>query len=335
MDQKNHIVLGLLLLAAILLPFVFSTGFQRNLCVLSYLFAIAALSLDLIFSKMGQLSFGHQAFFALGAYATALLTVKLSVPAFLGILAGAAAAGVAGMVIGFVALRSTRGPYLAIVTLGFAVILCQIFSHFKKFTGGRPGISAIPSPAISLPGLPDIVFRTDLSYYFLALFFLILTMYIIRRWEKSRFGRASILLGQNEMLAQSVGISPLLVHTMTFTLSSAIAGLSGALFAHYLRFISPQLFELSYMIKFAVILFVGGIGTYGGPVLGAFIFILLPEVLPTSEEYDLVGIGVVLLLFILFMPKGVFPSLVSVGKKLMHWRPELKKTEKDKLNGTA
>ena len=324
MTPKKRLGLGLLLSAAIVLPFIFSTGFQRNLFVLSLIFAIAALSLDLIFSKMGQLSFGHQAFFALGAYASAIITVRLEVSPFLGILAGAAAAGFAGMVIGYVALRSTRGPYLAVVTLGFAVILFQIFSYFKQFTGGRPGISEIPSPVISLPWFQDIVFKTDLSYYFFALFFLVLTIYLISRWEKSRFGRASMVLGQNETLAESVGISPLRVYTMTFALSSAIAGLSGALFAHYLRFISPQLFELSYMIKFAVILFVGGSGTYGGPVLGAFIFVLLPELLPTSQEYDLVGIGIILLLFILFMPKGVYPSLVSLGKKLIYRLSEYK-----------
>jgi branched-chain amino acid transport system permease protein len=114
---------------------------------------------------------------------------------------------------------------------------------------------------------------------------------------------------------------------MAFALATAIAGLSGALYAHYLQHVSPALFELPYMVMLLVILFVGGVGTMGGPVLGAFIFTFVPEWLPTSDEVDLFIFGAILLIFILFMPRGIYPSLRSLGENLAHRLLRFRKAE--------
>lgn len=333
MDHSKRFVYGMILAIVVLLPFVFSTGFQRNLFVLSLIFAIGALSLDLVLTGMGQFTMGHQAYFALGAYASALLAYRLDVSPFIGFFVGAAVAGLAGLLTGYVALRSNRGVYLAIITLGFSIILLQVFSYFRKITGGPPGISGLPYPVIAIPGLPEFRFNTDLSYYFLTLIFLVLTVYVIKRWKQSRFGRAAKALAENETLSESIGISPLLVHTMTFTLAAAIAGLAGALFAHYLRYATPLLFSMKYMMDFALMLVIGGIGTFGGPIFGAFFIWLLPEFLPFSDKWDLVFKGLILFLFVRFMPQGIYPNLKILAIRLIqrlfrHRKPVFQNSER-------
>ena len=327
MLQDKRFAYGLLLALVIALPFIFRTDFLRSLLVLMVIFAMLTLSLDIIVSGMGQFSFGHQAFFAIGAYTSALLSLKLGVTPFVGFLAAFAFAGLAGLLIGYVALRATRGVYLAIVTLGFSVILQRVTRYFRDFTGGPWGLTEIPPPVIAIPNLPEIVIKSELSYYFLAVAFLFLTIYLISRWQRSRFGRAVATLRENEMLARSIGIPPVRLYTMAFALAAAIAGLSGALYTHYLHYVSPALFGIYYILILLVTLFVGGVGTMGGPVLGAFIFTFVPELLPTSEEVDLFIFGAILVIFILFMPRGVYPALRSLGENLAQKLSRSRKAE--------
>lgn len=314
MLQDKRFTYGLLLALGIAFPFFLRTDYWRDLLVLAVIFAILTLSLDIIISGMGQFSLGHQAFFAIGAYTSSLLSLRLGVAPFLSFLAAFASAALAGLLVGYIALRSTRGVYLAIVTLGFSVIMFVVVRYFKDFTGGSWGITDIPPPVIAIPGLPEIVFKSEFSYYYLALVFLIVTIYLISRWQRSRFGRAAAALRESEMLAKSTGVPAVRLYAMTFGLAAAIAGLSGALYAHYLHYVSPMLFGIFYLFKLLVMLFVGGVGTMGGPVLGAVIFTLVPEMFPTSEEVDFLIFGIILLITIVFMPQGIYPALRSLGK---------------------
>lgn len=317
MLQDKRFIYGLVLVLLLAFPFILRTDYWKNLLVLAVIFAMLTLSLDIIISGMGQFSLGHNAFFAIGAYTSSLLFLRLGVTPFLGFLAALASAGLAGLLVGYIALRATRGVYLAVVTLGFSVILYMVARYFIDFTGGTWGITDIPPPVIAIPGLPEIVFKSETSYYYLALAFLFVVMYVIYRWQRSRFGRAAAALRENEMLAKSTGVSPSRLYTMAFVLAAAIAGLSGALYAHWVYYVSPTLFGIFYMFKLLIMLFVGGVGTIGGPVLGALIFTLLPEWLPTSEVVDFFIFGIILLISILFMPQGVYPSLRSLGKNFI------------------
>jgi len=325
--QDKRFTYGLLLALLIVFPFILKTDYWRNLLVLAVIFTMLTLSLDIIISGMGQFSLGHQAFFAIGAYTSSLLSLRLGVTPFLGFLAASVTAALAGFLVGYVALRSTRGVYLAIVTLGFSVILYMVARYFIGFTGGTWGLADIPPPVIAIPGLPEIVFKSETSYYYLALVLLFVAMYVISKWQRSRFGRAVAALRENEMLAKSTGVSPGRLYTMAFALAAAIAGLSGALYSHWVYYVSPTLFGIFYMFKLLVMLFVGGVGTMGGPLLGALIFTLLPEWLPTSEAVDFFIFGIILLIIILFMPQGVYPSLRSLGKNFTRRFSESRKAE--------
>jgi branched-chain amino acid transport system permease protein len=281
------------------------------------IFAMLALSLDIIMGYMGQFSFGHQAYFGIGAYTSALLSLRLGVPVWLGFLAAAAVAAIAGFLIGCVALRTTRGFALAIVTLGFGVVLWVISRGWYDFTDGMKGLTGIPPPVISIPGVLEVEFRSPFSYYFLALTLLALTIYIIKGMLRSRFGRALIAIRENEGLATAIGIAPFRYYLLAFTLAAALAGLSGAAYGHYLRFVNPMLLGMYYIFIMLIMVLVGGSGTLEGPIIGAVIFVWVPELTRISEELRLLLFGAILVFCIILMPQGIYPYLSSRWKRII------------------
>ncbi len=310
LNQRRLIYLVLVALA-FTAPLIFRSEFLRELLVLTAIFAILTLSLDLIMGHMGQFSFGHAAFWGLGAYTSALLNLNLDVSPWLGFPAAAAFTGAVGFIVGFVSLRSLRGFFLALVTLGFGSIVYLVVPALS-FAGGPLGLFRIASPTIAIPGLPEVVLRSPLSYYYLVLGVLIFTVYLISRFLHSRFGKGLIALRENEWLATAVGVSPFRTYLVTFTLACALAGLSGALYAHYIRIVSPETLGLTYMFQILLMLLVGGMGTLGGPVLGAFIYIWGFQLLPELGEYRHMIFGAILLVVIVFMPKGAYPRLETL-----------------------
>jgi branched-chain amino acid transport system permease protein len=302
---------------AIALPFIFNDEYIRYLLNLFVIYAIFALSLDIIMGYMGQYSFGHQVALGLGAYTVGFLSVtwKLSPSPWLSLLAGVAVATVFGFIIGFVALRATRGVYLAIITFGIGVIMTTLVYTAYKITGGSRGIALIPP--LSIGGL---TFNTDITSYLLELFFLGLTVYLIHRWLNSRFGRAVVAVRENEDLAKSTGINSYRYYVMAFTLASALAGLSGCLFAFYLRAITPALFGTDYMIMALIMVVVGGTRSLGGPILGSAIYVFGLRLIPFAKETVLVIFGAIVLFCILFLQRGVYPWLETILTRLTEWR---------------
>jgi branched-chain amino acid transport system permease protein len=299
---------------AIAAPLVIRDNYERELLVMTLIFAMLALSLDLIIGYMGQFSFGHQAFFGIGAYTSTLLTLKLGVPVWIGFLGAITAGAVSGFVLAFISLRGSRGMALAVITLGFGVIIWLVGSHSYRLTGGMAGLYNIPSPTISIPYLFQITFRSELSYYYLALGMLLFTLYLISSLLRSRFGRALIGLRENEDLASSVGISPFRYYLWTFTFATALAGLAGATWVHHLRVINPTMLSLHYMQMMLIMVLVGGTGTLGGPVLGAFVFTFILEHLQFSLQLKYLLFGIILVVSILFMPRGLYPRITSLWK---------------------
>jgi branched-chain amino acid transport system permease protein len=304
---------------AIALPFIFTDGYIRYLLNLFVIYAIFALSLDIIMGYMGQYSFGHQVALGLGAYCVGFLSVtwKLSPSPWLSLLAGIAIAAVFGFIIGFVALRSTRGVYLAIVTFGIGVIMTTLTYTAYKITGGSRGIALIPP--LSVGGL---TFNTDVTSYLLELFFLALTVYLIHRWLHSRFGRAVVAVRENEDLAKSTGINSYRYYVMAFTLASALAGLSGSLFALYMGAITPALFGTDYMLMALIMVIIGGTRSLMGPILGSAIYVFGLRLLPVGKEMALVIFGGIVLFCILFMPRGIYPWLETIFTRLTERKKE-------------
>ena len=174
------------------------------------------------------------------------------------------------------------------------------------------GISGIKR--LALPGL---TYNTETSLYFLALAVLVLVIYFLTRWERSRFGRAVIAVRENEELARAIGINSYMYLVGTFAMAGALASLAGCLYAHYLTVVNPYLFSMYYLTAMIVMVFVGGKGTLGGPIIGALIFTFGLNLLPTTKQIDLVIFGATLLAIIVLVPGGAYPYLKSLFTRLV------------------
>jgi len=319
--RYKHVLSVLVLAAAVIAPIAADNEYFTHVLVLTCIFSIFALSYDLVIGGMGQISLGQQAFLGVGAYVSAILSSKLGVPVWLCLLAAVLAAGAVGLFVGYVSLR-IRGAYLAIVTLGFAMILWMVAMGWRTVTNGQMGIREIPPLAISLPFLPRIEFDSPGKYYYLALIFLLFTIYFISRLMKSRLGMAITALRENEDRSAMLGIGAFVHFLSAFTISAALAGFAGFAYVHYIAFVDPKILSQYYMITGLIMVIVGGTTTIGGPIVGALIFFFLPEWLRIAQEARLVLFGAILLIFNTLMPQGIYPASLAFRRFVMErgWR---------------
>jgi branched-chain amino acid transport system permease protein len=289
----------------ILLPLGVTGDYVRHLLVLWMIFAVTALSLNLIMGYLGELSFGHAAFFGLGGYASALVALHFGVPFWGGVVMAAAVSGVAGLVIGYIALR-IKGPQFAILTLAVGAILYQVVNHWVSLTRGPMGLTKIPPPPFPrLSILPAIDFSQGLWFYYLALAFVLFTAYFTRAVLDSRTGRAFLAVRDNDALAAALGVNVFRTKLVGFVMATVFAGIGGSLYAHYLRVITPELFGLDYIVALVIMVIVGGQGTVAGPIIGAAVYVGLLEWLRFAGALRLVLFGVLLAVCVIFLPGGL------------------------------
>jgi len=300
------------LVLAIALYLVVGNAYVKHVLVMCVIFAIYALSFDIIMGGMGQFSFGHAAFFGGGAYASAIVCQKLGWSVWLGFIAAIVYGVVSGFFIGYICLRRTRGVTLAVITLGFQAIIAEIARSWHAVTGGMSGIVGIPHPSFF-----GIKIDPEFKYYFLALAFLLAMIYFVSRLWRSKLGRAVMGVHQNEPLAMSIGVSPFFYYTLAFTIACALASLSGALWGHYQGIVTPIALSPYYSFMVVAMVLVGGAGTIGGPILGAVIFIWVPELLRVAENLRFAMLGAILVTCVIAMPRGIYPSLESLFTRLI------------------
>lgn len=286
--------------AAIALPVVTGNTYYHHLLVLWMLFSLLALSLNIIVGYIGELSFGHAAFFGIGAYVAAIMGMDLGIPGVLGLVLAGLIAGLFGFVIGYVSLRIV-GPQFAILTLGFGSIIYTITNYWVDLTRGPMGISNIPRLAIG-----DVyVFTSAREYYYLALAFVIAFAYVCHALMASRTGRAFIATRENAPLAASLGIDVFRMKLLGFVVATAVAGIGGAVYAHYMTVITPDVMSLHYMAALIIMVIVGGRGTIAGPIIGALIYVGLLELLRAVGPMRLVIFAALLTLSVIFLPGGI------------------------------
>ena len=300
-------VLGLLLVTA---PAWVWNPYYVHILIMAGIFAILALSLNLLLGYTGQLSLGHAAFFGIGAYTSALLALRLHWPAWAGFMAAIVLAGIAGYGVGKVSLK-LRGAYFVLVTISFAGVIYLVSVNWMELTNGPLGLPGVPPLEITILGLVDLSFRSKASYYYVVLAVASAAYLICHRLVHSRIGRAFVALRENEALAESVGINGTRYLVLAAVVSAAMAGAAGSLYAHYTRFVSPEVFLFSYTVTMVIMVVAGGKGTLAGPVVGAVLFTALPEALreATSWQWQMLLYGVFLILTVFFLPKGMVPTL--------------------------
>ena len=305
---------GLLALGLLAAPAFVSEYYLSQLTFIC-IYGIVGVGLMLLTGYTGQVSLGHAAFLAVGAYTEAVLQVH-GVPFGVSLAAAAVLAGIAGIVIGLPALRLT-GIYLVIATMAFGFIVQEGVTRWESVTRGNRGMTL---RSIDLFGV-----RVDEEWelYYLALAVLTLVVLGVLNLLRAPTGRAFVAIRDSEISAQSMGIHLARYKTASFALSAAITGLAGALYAHKLQFISPEQFGIIVSIELAMMIFIGGIGSLHGAIFGAIFIIALPQLIAVAKDYLPAAIahqtgleptifGLILVLVIVFEPLGIYGRWLKV-----------------------
>jgi branched-chain amino acid transport system permease protein len=295
-----------------------------HILIVTGIFIIAAMSLNLLLGYTGQLSLGHVAFFGIGAYVSSLVSLGFEVhllpgwlvklepkPVWFGMALGIAFAGACGWVIGKISFK-VRGAYFVIVSVSFAEVVRLVALNWVELTQGPMALNNIPPLRLGLPSWFELSFLRKPANYYLVLVVAVLCYVLIRRLVASRAGRAMIALRENEALATSVGVDVTKFLVLATVVSAAMAGAAGALYAHYVRIVDPDVFLFIYTVTMVIMVISGGKGTLAGPIVGGLIFGLLPEVLRAAAikpEAQWVVYGVLMILVVYFLPEGIVPAL--------------------------
>ena len=300
-------------IAALLLavPILFRDPYVLHIVIYIGINVMLVSGLNLLVGYMGLLSLGHGAFWGLGAYTSALLAVKSGVSFWLGLPAGALLAALMSFLLGNLILR-VRGHRFVIITIAFQEITRLVHYNWVDLTNGQNGLSGVPSPVIAIPGLPEINFFAKENFYYLILVFAALTVYVCYRLVNSHVGRALVSIRENENLAESVGVNAFRYSMIAFGVGAFFAGLAGSLYAHYSRYISPDVFDFIHIVEMLIMILMGGRGTIAGPVVGAIIFTALPESLRfvgLSPAAQWITLGLILVIGILYIPEGIVPRV--------------------------
>jgi len=293
---------ALLILAA--LPWVINTPYWRGILVLCAMNVLLALSLNLVLGYTGQLNLGQSAFFAIGAYVSTILIKSHGWNFWLAALAAIAAAGLVGVALAAFAVR-LRGHYLAIASLGFAVITYQVLINWENVTQGVRGIYGIMPPVQSTAALFYLVAGIALAVYVL-----------LDNLVRSPIGDTLRAIREDEVSAASLGVNAALWKAFAFGLGAAIAGLAGVFYPGFVGTLVPDAFNIVESFTMMAMVIVGGMGTMVGPVIGAVVLTFLPELLRDFGELRLMIYGLALTLVVLFMPGGIVQAWTSLRGRL-------------------
>ncbi len=273
-------------------------AYLLHLAIMGGIYIILAISLNLIVGYAGQVSLGHAAFFGIGAYISALSSLLWHFPFPLAAMSAILFSGACGLLLGLPTLR-LKEDYLAIVTLGFGVIVDMVFLNLD-ITGGPDGLPGIPAPSFL-----GVSFRPPALFFCLTLLAVLLVLGLTYRLVHSYHGRALKAIRDHEVTAQVMGINTPAYKVAIFTLAAALAGLAGSLYAHFITFINPESFGLHTSILALCMVVLGGMGSLAGAVVGALALTVLPEILREFRTYQDLVYGVLLVALLIWRPQGL------------------------------
>jgi len=294
----------LVLGAFAVVPFLQTNTYWQHIFGVALIGAILALGLQLLVGMAGLLSLGQGAFYGIGAYVSAELTLRFGVPFVLAFLAAGVAAAASSLLL--VPIVRLPGSSLAVATLGFNIIIYLIMLNEDWATGGSYGLLNVPSPQIL-----GFQFTTERDLYFLILVVAVLVYLALDRLTHSRFGRALQAISQDEDAARGCGISINRYKSKCFLVAAFTAGIAGSLYAHHARYLNPNDFTFNKSIEILIMVVVGGLGSLPGAVIGAIIIVLMPEILRSSGELRLILFGA-LVVVLMGVGRGGIAGLVSV-----------------------
>ena len=325
--KRKHNLLGLLVLAVFLgtLPLWLNSPYALSTMILIGIYAIVTLGLTLLMGYAGQISLGQAAFFGLGAYASAILTIHFAWSPWLAMAAAALITAAIAYVVGIPIFR-LRGHYLALGTLAFGAIVNIVMTEWKVYTGGPTGLPGIPRLTIMATPI-----KSDMAYYYLVWTVALIGLLVAINIANSRFGRALRAIRDSEAAAQSLGVDAARYKLWTLITSAVYASLAGSLYAHYLIFVSPDAFDFGISVRFVLMAAVGGLANVWGAPLGSAVVVLLTlilrEIVPLlthhgSGEYQIIAYGILLVVIMIFTPGGLTKALAQLWPVSDDW-PEM------------
>jgi branched-chain amino acid transport system permease protein len=287
------------------LPLVLPSPFYYRIAALVFIFALAVLGLNLLMGFAGQVSLGHAGFFGIGAYAVAVGPTHWGVPSWAALPAGAAAAGLLAYLVGRPILR-LRGHYLAVATLGMGLLIAMVFTNEARLTGGPDGM---PVPRLELFGWRV---RGSITWYWVSGVTLVIGVWLATNLIGSPTGRAFRAIHDSETAASMLGIDLARYKLTAFVLSAVYAAVAGAYLALFDGLVTPATAGFLRSIEFVSMAVLGGLGSILGSLVGAAVLVVLPQILTVFHDYEHIALGLIMIVFMIFLRAGIVPSLAGV-----------------------
>jgi branched-chain amino acid transport system permease protein len=301
--HRTGLTVTVLALAIAVYPLLQNNPYTLGLSNLIAIYVIIVLGLNLFIGFAGQISLGHAAFFALGAYGSAIATVTFGLPAWLAMAGVAILVGLVALLIGMPVLRLS-GHYLAMATLGFSFVIHTILLQWDAVTGGPSGFSGIEPLAVG-----GFAFDNEIRFHYLVWTFTLLCLLLCLNLVRSGVGRGLAALAGDETAAAALGVNTRQAKVKVFILSAVLASLAGSLYAHCYQFVSPDTFDIFASTDLAIMVVIGGMGSIWGSLVGAGLITLLPEWIDVFETYKDFVHGGILILVLMFLPQGLITGL--------------------------
>ncbi|MDX9945643.1 MAG: branched-chain amino acid ABC transporter permease [Azonexus sp.] len=304
MQKKLNIGLLVLIVILLIVPFVVPNSFYLDLAIRMAINAMIVLGLNLLIGFAGQISLGHAGFLGIGAYASAVLPTHFGWHPVLAMVGGAVITGILAALVARPIFK-LKGHYLAMATLGLGIIINIVLRNEAQWTGGPDG----------MPVMPMSVFGTEIysdkTWYWVVAAMLVIAVWASLNLIDSPFGRAMRALHGSEVASQVVGVNVVRYKVSIFVLSAVFASLMGSITAHYIGFVSPNFADFFHSIELVTMVVVGGMASVFGSLVGAVLLTALPQLLATFEGWETVVFGAILMGFMIFLPKGIVPTLAA------------------------
>ena len=304
MNKSQTLGFGMVIALLIALPFVVPNSFYLDLVIRMAINAIIVLGLNLLIGFAGQISLGHAGFLGIGAYASAVLPTHFGWHPLLAMGAGAIVTAILAALVARPIFK-LKGNYLAMATLGLGIILNIAIRNEAQWTGGPDGM---PVPPMSLFGFD---LASDKQWYWVVATLLVISIWASLNLIDSPFGRALRALHGSEVASQVVGVDIVRYKVAIFVLSAVFASLMGSITAHYVGFVTPNLADFFHSIELVTMVVIGGMASVFGSLVGAVLLTALPQALATFEGWETVAFGAILMLCMIFLPKGLVPTLAA------------------------
>jgi branched-chain amino acid transport system permease protein len=305
---RSYGVVVLIAAFVVAFPFLTESTFYLRIGALVFIFSLAVLGLNLLMGFAGQVSLGHAGFFGIGAYAVAVAPTHFGMPSWLALIAGVAIAGVLAFVIGRPILK-LKGHYLAVATLGMGILIAMVFTNEAQLTGGPDGMAV---PRLVLFGW---VARGSVSWYWISGATLVLAALLAANLIDSPTGRALRAIHDSEVAARVLGIDVARYKLIAFVLSAIYAAIAGGYLALFDGLVTPATAGFLRSIEFVTMAVLGGLGSIFGSIVGAALLTVLPQVLTVFHDYEHIALGLIMIVFMIFLRAGIVPGLTALFRR--------------------